>query len=111
MPVALLDQSVMIVIHATFPVDPDERDRVIEHIKELEAQTREEDGVIEYDAATDIDDPNLIRFTERYEDEQAFGAHTQTEHFAEFEQILPEVLAGEPTVMRYDVENAEELEL
>ncbi|MXR51759.1 antibiotic biosynthesis monooxygenase [Halovenus sp. WSH3] len=101
----------MIVVHATFPIDPDERDRVIEHIEELEAKTRQEDGVIEYVASTDIDDPNVIRFTERYEDEQALGAHTQTDHFAEFERMLPDVLAGEPEVMRYDVENAEELEL
>lgn len=101
----------MIVVHATFPIDPAERDHVIEHIEELEAKTREEEGVIEYVASTDIDDPNLVRFTERYEDEQALGAHTQTEHFAEFEEMLPEVLAGEPEIMRYDVENAEQLEL
>ncbi|MFT4946411.1 MAG: quinol monooxygenase YgiN [Natronomonas sp.] len=100
----------MIVIHATFPVDPDERDRVIEHVKELEAATRKEDGVIEYDVAIDIENRNLLRFTERYEDEEAFGAHTQTEHFAEFEAMLPEVLAGEPNIMKYDIEHAEELE-
>jgi quinol monooxygenase YgiN len=101
----------MIVIHATFPVDPDERDRVIEHVKELEAATRKEDGVIEYDVAIDIENRNLLRFTERYEDEEAFGAHTRTEHFAEFEAMLPEVLAGEPNIMKYDIEHAEELEL
>lgn len=111
MPLPAHSTDAMIVVRATFPIEPDERDRVLEHIKKLEQHTREEDGVIEYDAATDVEDPNLIRFTERYEDEAALGAHTQTDHFAEFEAMLPEVLAGEPEVMQYTVSEATELEL
>jgi quinol monooxygenase YgiN len=101
----------MIVVHATFPVKPEERERVLEHIEELEQHTREEDGVIEYVASTDVDNPNLVRFTERYEDEAALGAHTQTDHFTEFAAMLPEVLDGEPEITQYTVSEATELEL
>lgn len=111
MPLPAHVEDAMIVVHATFPVKPDERDRVLEHIKELEQHTREEEGVIEYDAATDVEDPNLVRFTERYEDEAALGAHTQTDHFTEFAAMLPEVLDGEPEIMQYTVSEATELEL
>ena len=111
MPVAGDIRSVMIVVHATFPIDPDERDRVLDRIDELQEHTREEPGVIEYVASTDVEDPNLLRFTERYEDEEALGAHTQTDHFAEFAAMLPEILAGEPEIMQYDVSDATELEL
>ena len=101
----------MIVIHATFPVDPDERERAVEHMQKLAEHSREEDGILEYEVAADIDDENLFRFTEQYEDEAAFGAHSQTDHFGEFAELLPEFLAGEPEVMRYDVESASEIEL
>jgi quinol monooxygenase YgiN len=101
----------MIVIHATFPVDPEKREHAVEQMQELAAQSRKESGVIEYEVAADIDDPNRFQFTERYEDEAAFGAHSQTDHFREFAAALPEFLAGEPEIMRYDVESASEVEL
>ena len=101
----------MIVIHATFPIDPDERDRALDLIRDLGEQSRAEDGIIEYRAAVDVDDENVIRFSERYEDEAAFGAHAQTDHFEAFAAELPDLLAGQPEVMRFDVSEAIELEL
>ncbi len=111
MPVAANITDAMIVVHATFPLDPDERERVLELTEELEQKTREEPGVIEYVASTDVNNPNLLRVTERYEDEAALGAHAQTDHFAEFTAMLPEILAGEPEIMQYEVSEATELEL
>jgi quinol monooxygenase YgiN len=52
-----------------------------------------------------------VRFFEQYEDENAFEAHTQTDHFQEFEAALPDLLAGEPEILRFDVESAIELDL
>ncbi|WP_226040983.1 putative quinol monooxygenase [Natrinema sp. DC36] len=101
----------MIVIHASFPIDPDRRDDALELIEELVTESQREDGMIDYRATTDVSDPNVVRFFERYEDEAALGAHTQSDHFQEFSSALPELLAGEPTVTRFDVESAEELEL
>lgn len=101
----------MIVVHAEFPIDPDRRDEAIDLMGEVAEHSRAEDGVIEYEIATDIDDPNLFRFTEQYEDEAAFGAHTESEHFAEIAAALPDLLAGEPSVTRFDVDSASEVEL
>lgn len=101
----------MLVVHATFPIDPDSRDEALDLIDSLAERSRREDGVVDYRVATDIDDSNVFRFFERYEDEAAFEAHAETDHFQEFERALPDLLAGEPEVTQFDVENASTVEV
>ncbi|MFB6269899.1 MAG: putative quinol monooxygenase [Halobacterium sp.] len=101
----------MIVLHASFPIDPARRDDALELFADLVEQSQQEDGMVEYQATTDVRDPNTVRFFEWYENEDAFDAHTQTDHFQDFEEQLPEFLAGEPDVMRFEVSEATELEL
>ena len=101
----------MLVVHATFPIDPEKREEALEHAAELVEATREEDGVIAYNAATDVQEPNLLRFTEQYEDAEAFAAHGESDHFAAFEAALPDLLAGEPEVTRFEVADATDVEV
>lgn len=101
----------MLVVHAEFPIDPEKREKALDAVRELAKRSRAEDGVIDYQVATDIDDPNLFRFTERYEDEKAFSTHTETDHFGTFETTLPDLLAGEPEVTRFDIDSTAEVEL
>jgi len=102
----------MIVIHASMPLDPEKRDEALEQIGDLAETVREEeDGVIDYRATTDVNDPNVVRFFEQYEDEEAFAAHSETDHFQAFAASLPEWLAGEPEVLRFDVDEMSELDL
>lgn len=100
----------MIVFHASFPIDPDRREEALELIDDLVDQSNREPGMVDYRAATDVQDPNVVRFFEVYQDEAAFEAHTETDHFAAFEERLPAFLAGEPELRRFDVEEAAELE-
>lgn len=101
----------MLVIHATVPIDPDHHDEAKALIQELADKSREEDGVVDYRATMDVDDPNLFRVFEQYEDEAAFGAHAQSDHFQEFQAAIPEHLAGEPSLTRFDVESVSDVEL
>lgn len=101
----------MLVIYATFPIDPDRRDEALELVEELAEHSREEDGVVDYRVTTDAEDPNVFRFFERYEDEAAFGAHAETNHFETFEEALPDLLSGEPEVTRFDIESTSPVEL
>ena len=101
----------MILVHATFPIDPAKRAEALELIEDLVAQSQAEAGTIDYRAATDVSEPNVVRFLERYEDTDAFESHTGTEHFRAFEEALPDLLDGEPEVLRFEVESATELEL
>jgi len=101
----------MLVVHATFPIDPEKREEALDRAAELVEATREEPGVIAYSAGTDVQDPNRLRFVEQYEDAEAFAAHGESEHFATFEAALPDLLAGEPAVTQFEVSDATELEL
>jgi quinol monooxygenase YgiN len=101
----------MIVIHASFPIEPERRDEALEIANTLVERSNQEPGTVDYRASTDIKDTNVIRFVERYEDADAFEAHVQTEHFQNFEEKLPDLLAGEPEVVRFEVDDATKLEL
>lgn len=101
----------MLVVHATFPIDPEKRDEALDLIEDLVEQSNQEAGVIEYHATTDVSDPSLFRFIEQYEDEAAFEAHGETDHFAEFEAALPDLLAGEPEVTRFDGATATDVDV
>ncbi|MFC5277431.1 putative quinol monooxygenase [Halorubrum rubrum] len=101
----------MIVLHAVFPIEQDRLDEALDHARTLVEESNREDGTIEYRAATDVEDGTTLRFFEQYEDAAAFEAHTETDHFRAFEAALPDLLAGEPEVRRFDVESAAELDL
>jgi len=101
----------MIVLHASFPIDPDKREEALDLIEDLVEQSQAEEGMIDYRATTDVNDPNVVRFFEQYEDEAAFEAHSQTDHFQEFEAALPDLLAGEPEIIQFEVDSATELDL
>ena len=102
----------MLVVHAEVPVDPDHREEALDHVQRLVEASQAEEGVIEYRAATDLSDPNLVRIVERYEDADAFESHIETDHFREeFEQAILDMLGGEPTVTRFEVDSATELDL
>ena len=101
----------MLVVHATFPIDSEQREEALDRAAELVDATREEPGVIEYSALTDLVESDLLRFVEVYEDEDAFAAHVESDHFRAFEAALPDLLGGEPEVMRYEVSDASEVEV
>lgn len=101
----------MIVLHASFPIKENQIDEALELAENLVNESNKEPGMIDYRATTDIQDENTIRFFEQYEDAEAFESHTQTDHFQEFEEKLPDLLAGEPEVTRFEVSEATELEL
>ncbi len=101
----------MIVIHASFPIDPNKRDEALDLIQDLVESSQAEDGMIDYRATTDVNDPNVVRFFEQYEDEDALVSHSQSDHFQEFEEALDDLIAGEPEIIQFEVESATELDL
>lgn len=101
----------MIHVHATLPIDPDRRGDAIELAQELAAESRAEEGVIDYRVGTDVEDPSIFRFVEQYEDEAALAAHGDTEHFQAFQEAIVELLAGEPELTQFNVEGVSDVEL
>ena len=85
----------MIVVHASVPVVSDRREEALDRVRNLAEQSRAEEGVVDYWATTDLSDPNVVRFFERYEDEAALDAHQRTDHYREWAGALPDILDGD----------------
>lgn len=100
----------VIVVHAAFPIASDQRDQALEVFRDLVEASQNEPGVIKYEAATDVSDSNLIRNVEQYEDEDAFQAHLETDHVQDFDEVLPDLLAGEPDIVRFEVDSATDID-
>lgn len=101
----------MLAIDAEIPVDPDERERALEIMSDLAEKSRAEDGIVDYRVSIDVDDPNLIRLLEQYEDERAFEEHMQADHTQNFMDELPELITGEVKADRFEVDSKAELEI
>ncbi len=101
----------MIVLHATVPLEAEHREDALAAIEDLVVASRAEAGTIDYRATTDVEDPSTVRFFEQYENGEALEAHLETDHYREFAAALPEWLAGDPDVRRFDVSEARELDL
>lgn len=101
----------MIVINVSFPIEPDRIDEAVDRGEMLVGASNRETGMIEYRATRDVQDDTKLRFLERYEDEATLESHLETDRFGAFEAALPDLLAGEPEVRRFDVAEASDLEL
>lgn len=94
----------MLVVQTTTPIGESQTEAATAAARRVAAATREEPGVLGYDAARTVDgDPALV-FVERYEDADAARAHQETEHYAEFVDAVCEFADGEMTTHQYEVE-------
>jgi quinol monooxygenase YgiN len=93
----------MIVLNASIPIDPDSREAAVDAATELAQQSREEDGVIDYRVALDIEDDATLRVFEQYEDDAAVESHMESDHFQAFQGRIPEFVAGDVELYRFDV--------
>ena len=98
-------------MHAVLPIDPDQRDEALELIQETAEQYRNDEGTLEFQASTNVDDPNRVTFFECYEDEAAIEQHRQTDHYKEFGRSIQEYLTGKPEITRYDVDSMTDIEV
>lgn len=101
----------MLVLHAAFPIEDAKLDEALDLATTLVEESNKEDGMIDYRATQDLHDETTIRFFEQYEDADAFEAHMQTDHFQTFEDRLPDLLAGDPEIIQFEVSDATELDL
>lgn len=99
----------MIVMHAAMPIDPDSREQALDLMRDLAEQSRAEDGVVDYRVVTDVEDPNVVRVMEQYEDDDAVQAHMSSDHFESFQAEIAPHLAGEPELYRFEVESKTQL--
>lgn len=64
--------------------EPKDRDRVVDILKHLTAESRKEPGCISYTPHFVNDDPNTVLIYEQYQDEAALEAHRSSPHFKQY---------------------------
>lgn len=83
----------MLVIVAKCIVKPEGVEKFKNITRELIAKSQQETGCVEYNLYQAKDENNVFSFIEKWQDENAFNAHTQTKHFVD---LLPKI--GELTI-------------
>ncbi|NIJ22266.1 quinol monooxygenase YgiN [Sphingomonas naasensis] len=99
----------MILVTGTIRLPAARLDAALPVMREMIAQSRAEDGCIDYSYARDLLDPDLIRVAEMWRSREALDAHFGAPHLARWRQswaglgitdrnlVLHEVHASSPT--------------
>src|SRR5262245_53417347 len=93
----------MIVIAGSVKVKAERREQALAAALRMMEATQAEPGCHAYRFSTDLRDPTLVHVFEEWESEEALGQHFASPHMAEFQRVLPEVLAGGLDFRRYTV--------
>jgi len=72
----------MMIVQTSISIDPKRRAEALEMIRTVTEHSQKEDGVVNYWATTDVQNPNLVRFFEQYESVEAVEKHVETGHYA-----------------------------
>ena len=93
----------MLIVSGRVPVKPERRAEAVAAALKMAAATRAESGCRTYGFYSDLADPNLFLIYEEWENEAALMAHFQTPHMAEFNAVIPQLIAGPPSINRSEV--------
>lgn len=74
-------------------VYPEKKELFLQLAKELVAQSRTEQGCLQYDLVADTEEENVYYFIEKYVDDAALQAHQASAHF---QNIVPQFAALRP---------------
>lgn len=101
----------MIVVSGTAKIQPEKREQAIELFQRLTRETVKEDGNISYRFYVDIEDENVFRVFEEWQSQEAIDTHFATEHMAELNRELPQMVAAAPELTRYEIADSAPLPL
>jgi quinol monooxygenase YgiN len=97
----------MIVVRFKVQCQPDKTEQVIAAFEELIAPSRAVDGVISFDIARDLADPNSFIATEVFEDRAALDRQESLPEVAKTLAVLEQSLAAEPEATIFHVSSSE----
>lgn len=97
----------MIIIHATFQVDPAKQQTFLEEVQPLLHGSREESGNVSYDLYKDTEKENVYTMVEVWKDEAAVASHNTSEHFTSFVSKASQFLTAPLNIKAYNGELVE----
>ena len=97
----------MIVLRFKVQCRPEKTDAVVAALTEVVAPSRAVEGVVSFDIARDLSDPNVLIATEVFEDQEARKRQESLPQVGRVMALLPESLAGPPEATVYQVSSSE----
>ncbi|MDI9640893.1 putative quinol monooxygenase [Kamptonema cortianum] len=99
----------MVVLIGHAKIKPSEVESFMTLANGMLLPSREEEGCISYDFYCDRADSNKVVFVEEWVDGSALEFHFATPHFKDFMERSATMLAEEPRIKIYSVENVHQL--
>lgn len=93
----------MLVVIGKLALQPGSFDKVEDAVLTLLAKARADEGCISYDFARDVENPDVIRFAERWRNMALLDAHNAQPHMAELRIAAEPYLTETPEVAVYQV--------
>jgi len=97
----------MIVVRFKMRCQPAKTEQLMALLREVIAPSRTVDGVISFDIARDLADPNAFIATEVFEDRAALDRQESLAEVGKVMAIFPESLAAEPEATIFHVSSSE----
>jgi quinol monooxygenase YgiN len=97
----------MIVLRFKVQCQPEKTEEVIAAMAEVIAPARATDGVVSFDIARDLSDPNSLIATEVFQDEAARARQESLPQVATVMGLLPQSVAAPPEATVYHVSSLE----
>ncbi len=96
----------MIVIAGTIPIRADAREAAIAACVAMQTATLGEPGCQQYAFSFAVEDPNLIRLFEVWDDQESLDVHFTMPHMVVFQSKLGDIVAGAGDFGHYTVSAA-----
>jgi len=93
----------MIIVTAMMHVKNGKKEAFILEAKDLISASRKEDGCINYNLLTDIEDENALVMLEQWKDIDSLKKHMKTDHFLQFEVAIEPFLSNVVDIKSYSV--------
>lgn len=94
----------MIFIVVKFETKPDWTDRWPDLVASFTAATRAEEGNLWFEWSRSLDNPATYVLVEAFRDDDAGGAHVNSEHFKRAMQELPQALKSTPKIISQTID-------
>lgn len=93
----------MLIVAAELSIEAGATDAVKEELRTMETESRKESGCQTYAFSIDVNDPETLRITERWDSMDDLKAHFQTPHMAAFGAAMAQIKPKGMDVKVYEI--------
>ncbi len=86
----------MLIVIVVGRIKPGKMGQALEAVQAFMPKVRTEPGTLEYTVYRGVDDPNMLAYFEKYQDQDALAAHGSSEEFKAFQQAIVPCIDGQP---------------